>query len=148
MNNELIRPKSWWKKSWKWLLPIIGLVLILVFFVTSTGLGGVANDFAQAYSETELYENAIKKVNSEPIANELLGDIESLGKLAILEGETQYSNDNQTVNSTVRIIGIKEKARMDITAERVNGVWNYSKINVRIKNPPNKKQMIEINTVE
>ena len=144
MNNELIKPKSWWNKNWKWLVPISGLVLVLIIFIFSIGISGVATDFAQAYSETELYENAIEKVNSEPKVNEILGEIEPIDKLAILEGEVKYSNANNTVNSTVRIIGTKGKARMDITADRINNEWNYSKINVRIKKPADKKQTIEI----
>ena len=107
-------------------------------------MGGITTDFAQAYADTELYKNALEKVNTNQKVNELLGEIEPLGKMAILEGQTEYSNDNQTVNSTVRIIGTKGKARMDITAEKLNSEWNYSKINVRIKNPPEKKQTIEI----
>ena len=37
---------------------------------------------------------------------------------------------------------------MDISADRINNVWNYKKINIRIKNPPEKKQTIEILTAE
>tara|TARA_Y100001934_G_C11956515_1_gene587424 strand:+ start:205 stop:651 length:447 start_codon:yes stop_codon:yes gene_type:complete len=148
MNNELIEQKNWWKRNWKWFVPVCGIILISITVFLSSGMGGITTDFAQAYADTELYENALIKVNADEKVNELLGEIEPLGKMAILEGQTEYSNDNQKVNSTVRIIGTKGKARMDITADRINGKWNYSKINVRIKNPPEKKQTIEINTAE
>lgn len=148
MNNELIKPKSWWNRNWKWFVPIIGLVLISVIFIFTTGLSGIASDFAQAYSETELYENAIEKVNSEPKIEELLGEIEPIDKLAILEGEVRYSNANKTVNSTVKIIGSKGKANMDISADKIDGEWNYTKIDVRIKKPADKKQTIEIYSTE
>jgi hypothetical protein len=46
------------------------------------------------------------------------------------------------------IAGVKCKARMDISADRINNKWNYSKIKIRIKNPPEKKQTIEIKTRE
>ena len=144
MNNELIEQKSWWKQNWKWFVPISGVILISITAFLLSGMGGITTDFAQAYADTELYKNALEKVNTNQKVNELLGEIEPLGKMAILEGQTEYSNDNQTVNSTVRIIGTKGKARMDITAEKLNSEWNYSKINVRIKNPPEKKQTIEI----
>lgn len=110
----------------------------------SSGIGGIATDLAQAYADTELYENALETVNSNERVIELLGDIERIDKMAILEGQVDYSNENQTVNSTVRIVGTKGKGRMDILADRVNGEWNYSKITVRIKNPPEKKQTIRI----
>ncbi|QLE02377.1 hypothetical protein HX109_12725 [Galbibacter sp. BG1] len=148
MNNELIEHKSWWKRNWKWFVPVCGIFVIAITVFFSSGMSGMATDFAQAYADTELYTNAIEKVNSDQKVTELLGEIEPIDKMAILEGQTDYSNDYRTVNSTVRIIGTKGKARMDITADRINNEWNYSKINVRIKNPSEKKQTIEIKTTE
>ena len=143
MNTELIEQKSRWKRNWKWFVPICGVLLILTI-VISSGIGGIGADLAKAYSDTELYKDALDKVKSEQKVLELLGEIEPIGKLAILEGEVRYTNNNQTVNSTIRIKGTKGKARMDILANRINNAWEYKKINVRIKNPPEKKQTIEI----
>ena len=112
-------------------------------FITS-GMGGIGADLAQAYSDTELYENALEKVKTDQKVAELLGEIEPIDKLAILEGEIHYTNKNQTVNSSIRLKGTKGKARMDITADKINNEWEYKIINVRIKNPPEKKQIIEI----
>lgn len=148
MNNEISKQKSWWKKNWKWFVPVCGVILLLIAIFFSSGMGRITADFAQAYSDTELYENAVNKVEADQRVKKLLGNIEPIEKMAILEGETKYSNDNQTVNSTIRIIGTKGKARMDISAYRENNKWIYSKINVRIKTPPEKKQTIEINTAE
>ncbi|WP_282074110.1 cytochrome c oxidase assembly factor Coa1 family protein [Polaribacter atrinae] len=148
MNNELIEQKSWWKQNWKWLVPVSGIIMFsLVVFFTS-GMNGIATNLAQAYTDTELYQNALEKAQSDEKVTELLGEIEPIDNLAILEGQVQYSNNNKTVNSSIRIIGAKGKARIDITADRINNEWNYKKINVRIKNPPELKQTIEIVTTE
>ena len=143
MNNELIKQKSWWNRNWKWFVPVSGILLILAILISS-GMVRIGADLAKAYSDTELYENALNKAKSNQKVTELLGEIEPIDKLAILEGEIHYTNDNQTVNSTIRIKGANGKARMDIIADRINNEWNYKKINVRIKNPPEKKQTIEI----
>lgn len=148
MNNEEIVQKSWWKLNWKWFVIIISIIIISIAVFFSSGMSGIAIDFAQAYSETELFNNAIERVNSERKVNELLGKIEPIDKMAILEGETKYSNNNQTINSTIPITGTNGKARMDIMAYRINGKWIYSKIYVRIKNPPENKQTIKININE
>ena len=148
MSNELIKPKNWWSRNWKWLVPICGLILISILLFFTTGMNRIATDFAQAYSETALYENAIEKVNSEPKINELLGEIESIDKFAILEGEVRYSNANNTVNSTIKINGSKGKANMDISADKISGKWSFTKINVRIKKPADKRQTIEIYSTE
>ncbi|MFH6768802.1 cytochrome c oxidase assembly factor Coa1 family protein [Gaetbulibacter aquiaggeris] len=147
MYNELIKQKSWWNRNWKWFVPVSVILLILAVLISS-GMGGIGADLAKAYSDTELYENALNRVKSDQKVIKLLGDIEPIDKLAILEGEVQYTNDNQTVNSTIRIKGVKGKARMDIIADRINNEWEYKKINVRIKSPPEKKQTIEIIKME
>lgn len=144
MNNELIEQKSWWKRNWKWLVPVIGIILISMATFFSSGMDGVATDLIQAYADTELYENALEKVKSDPRAIELLGEIEPIDKLAILEGSVGYSDDNNNVNSSIRVVGTKRKAIMDISADRIDNAWTYKKINIRIKKPIEDKQIIEI----
>ncbi|PKG42537.1 cytochrome c oxidase assembly factor Coa1 family protein [Psychroflexus sp. MES1-P1E] len=148
MNNELIEQKSWWKRNWKWLVPVSGIMIISLVIFFSTGMGGIATDLAQAYADTELYENALERAKSDERVTELLGEIEPIDKMAIMEGQVEFSNENKTVNSTIRIVGDKGKARMDISADRIKNKWNYTKIKVRIKNPPELKQTIEISTTE
>ncbi len=148
MNNDLVEEKSWGKRNWNWLIPLSGIILISFGIFFSSGMDGVATDLAQAYADTKLYENAIEKINADKRVSVLLGEIKPMDKLAILEGQVEYSNENKTVLSTIWIVGTKGRAKMDISADWINKKWNYTKINVRIKNPPEKKQTIEIATEE
>ncbi|MDW5290348.1 cytochrome c oxidase assembly factor Coa1 family protein [Formosa sp. PL04] len=148
MNNELITQKSWWKRNWKWLVPLNAILLISITILITSGISGMGADIAQAYSDTELYQKALEKVKSNQKVIQLLGDIEPIDKLAILEGEVHYTHKNQTVNSSIRLKGTKGNARMDISADKINTEWIYTIINVRIKNPPEKKQTIHIITAE
>lgn len=144
MNKEQMKQQGWLKKNWKWLVPVSGLAILFSFLFFSSGMDKISADLVQAYADTELYENALNKARSNQKVTNLLGDIESIDNLAILEGEVRYTNDNQTVHSTIRIMGKKAKARMDIIADRINNEWMYKKIDIRIKNPPEQKQTIEI----
>lgn len=144
MNNDLIEEKGWWDRNWKWVLPIFGIIFISITVFFSSNMDGVATDLAQAYADTELYNNALEKVKKDQRAKDLLGDIEPIDKMAILEGHVEYSNDNKSVFSSIRIFGTKGKANMDISADRINNEWNYNEINIRIKNPPEKKQELKI----
>ncbi|MGS2760630.1 cytochrome c oxidase assembly factor Coa1 family protein [Sinomicrobium sp. M5D2P9] len=148
MDNQLIEHKSWWKRNWKWLAPACGMALIAIYIFFSSGASGVTSDIVQAYNDTDLYENALKKAASDPRVKDLLGEMEPIDKMAIIEGQVQYGNNNNTVHSTIRINGSKGKARMDISANKVNNEWSYSKITIRIKNPPEKRQTIEIKMTE
>ena len=148
MNNELTKQKSWWNCNWKWFVPVIVLVLISITIFFSSGMNGIATDLVQAYADTELYSQALEKVKSDKRVTDLLGEIKPIDKLAILEGQVEYSNDNKMVNSSIRLIGTNGKASMDISADLVDNEWNYKKINIRIKKPIENKQIIEILTVE
>ncbi|MBQ4821880.1 cytochrome c oxidase assembly factor Coa1 family protein [Aquimarina sp. MMG016] len=144
MNNEIIEKKSWWNRNWKWFLPLITFTSISVVLFFSSGMGGHMTDFVQAYSDTELYENALEKAQQNKKVTDLLGELEPINKLAILEGEVRYSDDHKSVDSSIRVKGSKRKASIDISADRINGKWNYRKINIRIKKPIEEKQTIEI----
>lgn len=146
MNNELIKQKSWWKRNWKWLVPVCGIILIFISIFFSSGMGGVTTNLAQAYADVELYDNAVKMAQSDARVKELLGEIQPIDKLAIIEGQVEYSDGNKTVNTTIRVIGTKGKGNLDISANRINDVWVYKIIKIRIKTPPHKKQTIEITT--
>ncbi|MBJ2174316.1 hypothetical protein JBL43_08705 [Aureibaculum sp. A20] len=143
--NELIKQESWWNRNWKWFLPLIGVTVVIVFLIFSE-VGGMSVDIAKAYSEPDLYDNAFEKVKSDKRVIELLGEIEPTDKLAILEGVVKYSNEKKTVYTSIRIIGTKGSGRVDISADLIDNVWNYKKINVRIRRPVKNKQTIEVLT--
>lgn len=64
--------------------------------------------------------------------------------MAVLEGDVEYTNQNNNAHFTVRIEGNKGKAKLEGIAMRNNGTWEYKKLTVRIKNPPEKRQTIVV----
>ena len=144
MDNELIVSKNWWNTNWKWFLPTSILLILLVSgFVLSSGIGSNMIDITQAYADDSLYQNAIKKAQTNKRVLETLGEIEAIDKLAILEGNAIYSNNNNSVTSSVRIKGNKGKGKMDISADKNATTWKYKTINIRIKNPHEEIKIIE-----
>lgn len=144
MDNELIKPKSWWKRHWIWFIPGCCIVLSGGVFLLLSGVLSSGRAFATAYNDTELYEGAFTLVKANAKVEMLLGTLEPIDNLTILEGEVEYLNNNQNVVSTIRIAGNKGKARLDIVAAKQDSIWNYTKIQVRIKTPPEKQQTISI----
>lgn len=134
MNNELIENKSWLKTNWKWFIPSFIILLLLVFgLLLSSSVDGNITAIAKAYSDNSLYENAIEKAKTNKRVLEVIGAIEPIDKLAILEGNTNYSNENNVIETTVRIKGNKAKGKMDITAVKNGNEWEFKKICIRIK---------------
>jgi|JI6StandDraft_1071083.scaffolds.fasta_scaffold11779_5 hypothetical protein len=138
MNNDLITKRSWFKTNWKWLLPVLFLGIVVI---SKLSTDGNLTDFTKAYTDKSLFNNALKKVKTNERAIEILGNIEPIDDLAILEGDIKYSNDYNSVNASIRIKGDKAKGKMDISAEKINSIWIYKKLSVRIKP---KNQIIEI----
>jgi hypothetical protein len=142
MDNELITKDNWWKRNWKWLVPtcvllfFFGIWLALTLIIT-----GNIDDYAQAYSDTLLYEKAFEKAKTNDRIIAVLGNLEPIDQLAIIEGDVKYSNNGNSVDLSIRIQGTKGRGKMDIVADKKGTVWNYKKINVRIRQS---KEVIQI----
>jgi hypothetical protein len=140
MSNDLVYQRNWWESNWKWISVASVFVLGVVVFLISS-INSESIDLVQAYSEKTLYENALAKVNTNDEAISILGTLEPLDQLAILEGSTKYSTDKQRIETTVRIKGSKAKGKMDILATKIAKKWQYEKINIRINS---NKEVISI----
>ena len=130
--NELIKEKNWGRRNWKWLVPITAFLIgIIALLSLTSGL----TSFAQAYAEPSLYENALERARQNERVIEALGNLQPVDKLTILEGNVVYTENNNAVDLTFRVMGNKGKGKMDISATKINGNWNYELIKIRVKNP-------------
>jgi len=146
--NELIEHRSWFKRNWKWFIPSMALLVVVSGLLFSSKLGGNIASIAIVYSESSVCDNALKIAKKDKKVIQLLGELQPLGKLAILEGTHHYSPDYNTLEITVDVTGSKTqknmRSKMDIEADRNGNEWIYKTINIRIKEPADLKQTIEI----
>lgn len=143
MSNDLVKQKNWLQHSWKWMLPLV-IISILTFTLFFSMTAGHLGDFTKAYAEPQLFEGAKDIAQQNKKVTELLGKLEPVEKMAILEGDIEYSDENNHVTLSVKIIGATGKATMDVIANLINDAWEYQKIAIRIKNPPKKRQTIRV----
>ena len=148
MDNELIDQSRWVERNWKWFLPTFLLLFVLfIGLVFCASIDGNVTEMAQAYSDNALYEKAIEKAKTNKRVLEVIGQIEPIDKLAILEGNAIYSNNNNSVEMSVRIKGSIGNGKMDIHADKKGNEWDYKKINIRIKEPKEEIQVLK-DTIE
>lgn len=141
MNNDLVIKESWLKRNWKWFLPTTILSLFIFgILITSTTEENITN-ITQAYSDSSLYEKAIEAANSNKKVLDIIGKIQPIDKLAIIEGTVVYSNQNNSVESSVQIKGSRGNGKIDISADRDGTQWKYKKIIIRTKT---QKEEIEV----
>ena len=131
--------KPWLHRNWKWLTPVLILFSGLTVIISLAGneISGVVSVF----SDSEIYENALKIAKGNEEVQQTLGDLQPIDLMAIAEGTIKYSNNNNTVDISVRVKGLKGKGKLDISANKVQNEWVYSRIKIRIKRP---KQTIKI----
>jgi hypothetical protein len=130
MNNELIEEPSWWKRNWKWVIPVGGCFTIIILFMALIGAGifGVSKMF----TGSEPYTYALEQVQSNEQVIELLGEpIETNG---IMQGSINFSNNEGNANISIPIKGPNGEGKIYVVGEKRNDTWTYSELEVRINN--------------
>ncbi|MEP2935649.1 MAG: cytochrome c oxidase assembly factor Coa1 family protein [Gilvibacter sp.] len=133
---------TWIHNNRVWLFPAVFILVVGTGWFFVSGMNKVVADMGHAYSEPELYEQAVAQLNTNEQVLALFGPIGELDNLAILEGETSYSKMRDSITSSVRIVGDKAKGRCDIRAHKSNGTWQFDFLQARIKSPPESKATV------
>jgi len=139
--KTVMSKKPWLYRIWKWLIPILVLFsgITLVILLAGDGISGVV----AVYSESEIYEDAVEIANKNEVVKHKLGDLKPIDFFAIVEGVVKYSNNNNSIDISVRVIGSKERGRIDISADRKEEKWEYKRIQIRIKRPKETIMILE-----
>ena len=128
MNNELVSQPSWWKRNWKWVVPVggcFGIILLFVFFIGSLFYG-----VATLLEGTDPYEYAIEKINNDQQLIDELGT--PIVKEGMVQGSINYTNGNGEAIMQIPISGPKGKGILYINASSINDNWTYHEIRVEI----------------
>lgn len=143
MENDLINKENWIQKNWIWvLLLLISTTFFLFFLFNANSKNGLA-DTVSAFSENALFEKAIEHANNDDKIITTIGKIDPVEQIAILEGNTTFSNNENTVSLSVRINGVKRNGKLQVIANRKGKDWDYQKISVLTKNP--KEEIVVLN---
>ncbi len=129
MNNELIPQPSWWKRNWKWVVPVGGcftLIIVAVIAIASI-FYGVTN----AIEDSQPYEFALEKINTdEDLVNALGTPIEKDG---MVSGNWNYVNGKKSAKMTIPISGPKGSGILFVEATGEDDDWTYHVIRVEIE---------------
>ena len=131
--SSLLENRSWWNKNWKWIVPFFGIILISVFTITTTDIGENTFDIVKAYADPALVDGALLLAQENNEVKQLLGELKPIDKMAILEGRVKYSNNDTSIDISVRVKGSKGKGRMRVFADRIIDKWEYREMIIGIK---------------
>lgn len=141
--NDIVQKPNWLKRNWKWFVPIFVLLLLFAMSLPK-GIGNATLHIAKGYSDTEVPKNALEIVKKNERVGQMLGELEPIGRMTILEGYVQYSKNADSVFMALTIKGSKGKGKMDVKAFIKNGQWEYEQLDVRLKEPHFREETIPI----
>lgn len=141
--NEAAPYKNWFQRNRVWLLFVIALYL-LVFLSLPKGFTKGATHMLLGYSDIELADSAISIANKNKLVTKMLGDIQPMDNLTMLEGYVSYSKNLDSVFMALTVKGSMGRGKLDIYAFKNDAQWEYERLTVRLKEPKFRKKSIQI----
>ena len=126
MNNELVPQPSWWKRNWKWVVPVGGCLSLIVIFVVF--LGSLFYGISNAFEGSEPHVYALELVNENETLVGIMGT--PIEKDGIGQSSFNWNNGNKTSNLVIPIAGPKAKATLYVDARGTDDAWIYDRIEV------------------
>ncbi|WP_394974637.1 cytochrome c oxidase assembly factor Coa1 family protein [uncultured Croceitalea sp.] len=128
MNNELIPQPSWWKRNWKWVVPVGGCFTLIIgaIIIFSSIYFGVNN----IMKESQPYEYALELINKDKQLIEVLGS--PIKKHGMFQGNISWVNGNKVAKIAVPISGPKGEGKLYIDATGKDDTWIYHEIRVEV----------------
>lgn len=128
MNNELLPQPSWWKRNWKWALPVGGcLTLIIGAIILFTSIYfGVTN----IMEDSQPYEYAFELINQDEELLDILGS--PIEKDGMVQGNINWKNGTKSAKMTIPVAGTKATGKLYINASGKDDDWIYHEIRVEV----------------
>ena len=128
MNNELVPQPSWWKRNWKWALPVggcLGIIIFAVVLFTSIYFG-----VTKIMEESEPYIAAFEIIQEDEELLQLMGS--PIGRDGAVQGSINNKNGNKTAQMTIPISGPDASGTLYVDAYGRGENWKYNEITVQV----------------
>ena len=127
-DNQLVPRGNWFKRNWKWALPV-GCITFFILFIAFI-VGGAFWGFSKITKDSDVTKHAINIINHNPEIQQKLGtNIETDG---MFSGNMSVSNNTGVADISVPIKGSKGSGTAIIVGEKEFDKWKYEKIAVEI----------------
>ncbi len=128
MNNELVPQPSWWKRNWKWVVPVGGCLTVIILFIVF--VGSLIWGAASLIGDSQPAEYAMELINKDEDMIRLLGT--PIEKDGMVQGNVNWSNGDKSANLTIPVSGPEGKGTLIVNARGKGEEWIYDRIEVLI----------------
>ena len=119
MTQSATARPNWWKRNWKWFVPLGCFTLALLFL---TFVGSILVIVFNAMRSTDVYREALARAKADPAVIEALGSPIKDGFL--VSGNTNVNGASGETNLAIPLSGPRGKGTIYVFANKSNGQWN------------------------
>ena len=134
MDPQPPRP-SWWSRNWKWAVPVICVVAVVVtvlpFLVIGAGAYFVVSFIDHTMKSSGGYQQALTLVRSDPAALEALGSPIKDGWFPT--GHVDSSGTSGTSDLAIPVSGPNGGGTLYVNATREMGDWHFTRLVLKVK---------------
>lgn len=124
--EENTEQKNWFGRNWKWAIPSIGCLTIIIAFALL--FGTMVTKVTDMFQDSVPYTVAMESMQQNTLVIEQLGEpIEPDG---MFQGNINYENNNGTADLKIPVKGPKGEATLLVIAKKKNDVWTYQTMKV------------------
>src|SRR6266436_4489108 len=120
MTQSATARPNWWKRNWKWFVPLGCFTVALLFL---TFVGSILVIVFSAMRSTDVYREALARAKADPAVIEALGSPIKDGFL--VSGNTNVNGASGETNLAIPISGPRGKGTIYVSANKSLGQWNY-----------------------
>lgn len=129
MNNELVPQPSWWKRNWKWVVPVGGCFTLIILFVVF--VGSIFYGVTTLLEKSAPYEYAMEKINNDEDITSILGS--PIAQDGIMQGNLNWRNGDGQADFKIPVSGPNGSGILYVNATSEGDAWTYHEINLIIK---------------
>ena len=110
---------DWIKKKWKWLLPLVALIIV-----------AIGSSFLFLLKSSDVYKMALNKAQNSKVIVDSIGEPINTGFLAT--GSIKWLGPSGSATISFSVVGPKSKAIIFGMAEKRNGQWYFSNLTAKL----------------
>jgi hypothetical protein len=121
------RPKTWFERNWKWLVPL----LIVVFLVVCGAfVGGVIYFVESALRSSYPYQSAVKRATESPAVAAKLGTPLHIGWF--VSGNLGFNGSEGRASLDIPIAGPNGKGSIKVVGKKHANHWNFETLELDV----------------
>jgi hypothetical protein len=121
------RPRTWFDRNWKWLVPLIVVVVVVVF---SALIGGVVYFVESTLRTSYPYQLAVKRATESPAVAAKLGIPLRIGWF--VSGELGFNGSEGSASLGIPVSGPNGKGRIRVVGKKHANHWSFETLELDV----------------